>query len=178
MRLRLWRRLALWAGLMACGGAGAIQAVSEERLKLAYLFNFAQFIEWPAELMPPGSPLRLCLLGADPFGVEADALTARRVRSHPIVVLRPTRISELQGCHLVYVSNLDAQGFSRNHEALRRTGMLVVSGDEGALRRGATIQFVVQDKRLRWHLDHEQARNLGLTVSVKLVELSLPPPAP
>lgn len=178
MKLTLWRGLALWAGLMAWGCAGATQAVSESRLKLAYLFNFAQFIDWPADLLPPGSPLRLCLLGSDPFGAEADALSARRVRSHPIVVLRPTRTSELLGCHVVYASNMEAQGFTRNPDWLRRTGMLVVSGDEGALRRGATIQFVVQDKRLRWHLDHEQARNLGLIVSVKLVELSLPPPAP
>lgn len=178
MKGKSWRGLVLCVAMLSWGSAGSSQGVSEDRLKLAYLFNFAQFIEWPADVMPAGSPLRLCLVGADPFGTEADALTARRVRSHPIVVLRPGRASELLGCHLVYASTLEPQGFSRNSEWLRRPGLLVVSGEEGSLRRGATIQFVVKDRRLRWHLDHEMARNLGLSVSVKLLELSLPPPAP
>jgi hypothetical protein len=181
-RRRAGRHAPQWAlqwALMLALGSGAASAqlgASEASLKLAYLYNFAQFIDWPAELLPPGSPLRLCLLGADPFGAEADALASRRVRTHPVAVLRPTRSAELTSCHIAYTSG--AQGSARLLEGGPRSGLLVVSDDRGALRRGATIQFVLQNQRLRWHLDHETARQQGLSVSAKLLELSLPPPAP
>lgn len=168
-------------GVALALGAGpclAQQEVAEQRLKLAYLYNFAQFVEWPAARLPAGAPLRLCLVGAEPFGSEIEALRSRRVRTHPIEIERPSTLSELSGCHIVYAERLDGPGVPRLADWARSAALLLVSSQSGALRRGASIQFVVQDNRLRWHLDKDLLRELGLTVSAKLIELSLPPPAP
>ena len=178
MSCRVSWLLTLWVGLSVWSAAPAAQTVSESRLKLAYLYNFAQFIEWPADKLPEGAPLRICLLSPDPFGDEADALTNRRVRSHPIEVLRPRRGQELPSCHIVFAPQITPSELSRGADWLRRPGQLVISDEPGSIRQGATIQFVVQNARLRWHIDHEQARQLGLRPSAKLLELSLPLPAP
>lgn len=148
-------------------------SAAEARLKLAYLYNFAQFVDWPSQRLPAGTPLRLCVLGEHPFGDELGALGKRQVRGHPLAVERLSALAAVDSCHLIYVERL---GGAQQLQALRASGALVVSSHAGALREGATIEFVRDGDRLRWRLNLEQARQNGLGVSAKLVELSLPPP--
>jgi len=51
------------AVLTAVGLTGpvAAQSLSAPELKAAYLFNFAQFVEWPAEVSA-GAPLAMCIV--------------------------------------------------------------------------------------------------------------------
>ncbi len=65
---------------MSTGGAGAqagnhsppptaATASREYLLKAAFLYNLANFTTWPTEAFSgPQKPLRLCILGEDPFG--------------------------------------------------------------------------------------------------------------
>jgi len=42
----------------------------EYLVKAAFLYNFAKFVEWPEEAFyDDRSPLTLCILGEDPFGL-------------------------------------------------------------------------------------------------------------
>jgi len=72
--------------------AADTQPPLEYRVKAAFLFNFARFVEWPEE--PAASapqPLTICVIGEDPFGealdqlVQGEVVGARRiaVQRHP-----------------------------------------------------------------------------------------------
>ena len=53
---------------------------AEYSVKLAFLYNFTKFVEWPAEAFPDrGAPLNICLVGQDPFGYDTpvDSRTCR-----------------------------------------------------------------------------------------------------
>src|SRR2546429_1250447 len=68
---RPWGRLALL--LIAGGLLGAAAPVSEYQLKAVFLFNFAQFVEWPPAALPGDSaPFVIGVLGKDPFGADLD----------------------------------------------------------------------------------------------------------
>ena len=59
--------------LLACALAGAAAPVSEYQLKAVFLFNFAQFVEWPAAAFPrANAPFVIGVLGKDPFGASLD----------------------------------------------------------------------------------------------------------
>lgn len=46
-----------------------LQRVKEYQVKALFLYNFANFVEWPDEAFPHAdSPLKMCLYGAVPFG--------------------------------------------------------------------------------------------------------------
>jgi hypothetical protein len=85
---RLWRGLLLLA--LAGGVAGAAAPVSEYQLKAVFLFNFAQFVEWPPQaLAHPGAPFVIGILGLDPFGASLDQVVhGERVNHHPLTVER------------------------------------------------------------------------------------------
>src|SRR2546423_1625449 len=84
----LWRRLALL--LIASGLLGAAAPVSEYQLKAVFLFNFAQFVEWPPAALPrENAPFVIGVLGKDPFGAELDEVVrGETVNRHPLAVVR------------------------------------------------------------------------------------------
>ncbi len=175
---QLLRCLLAWLAMGSLTASAQETKVADEaRLKLAYLFNFVQFVEWPPASLPSDNSLRLCVVGDDPFGSNLDQLAGRPVRGRTLLVLRPSRLDEIRSCHLVYVDRLSSSSVPpRLSEALRDNALLLVSSEPGAASRGATIEFVAQGNRLRWHLNLEAARQSGLRISAKLVELSLPAP--
>ena len=56
-------------GLLTYAPAAKSDDLPEYRLKAAFLYNFAAFTEWPADV---GSTLNLCVYGQDPFGEDLD----------------------------------------------------------------------------------------------------------
>src|SRR5687767_15465231 len=46
----------------------AAQDVTEPALKAAFVYSFAKFTEWPADVMPAGEPLLICVLGDAAIG--------------------------------------------------------------------------------------------------------------
>ena len=76
---------------MALGRAGRAdeRSVREFQVKAAFLFHFAQFVEWPADAFPRGdSPLVIGVVGrGDPFNGGAErAVRDKKVGDHPIVI--------------------------------------------------------------------------------------------
>src|SRR5207244_331763 len=47
--------------------------VPEYQVKATFLFQFTQFVDWPARSLPPAqTPLVIGILGQDPFGTFLD----------------------------------------------------------------------------------------------------------
>src|SRR5262245_25457124 len=77
----------------------------EYQVKAVFLYNFAKFVDWPAQAFArPDAPFNICLAG-DPFQgaveqtVEGETLNGRR-----IVVRRIAAGENVRDCHLIYVS--------------------------------------------------------------------------
>src|SRR4051812_12970096 len=74
VRTRLHRRIAWLAALVLLGAVNPIAAAETApsaayQLKAVFLFNFAQFVEWPAgAFRAANSPLIIGVLGENPFG--------------------------------------------------------------------------------------------------------------
>ena len=59
-----------WAST-ADAQAGDGSDSSEYLIKAGFIYNFAKFVEWPPSSFSDASaPLRICVLGRDPFGEE------------------------------------------------------------------------------------------------------------
>jgi hypothetical protein len=57
------------------------QQTLEYPVKLAFLYNFTKFIEWPSDAYRvPAAPLSICIVGSDPFSQDLEEdLRARAV---------------------------------------------------------------------------------------------------
>src|SRR5437868_2964053 len=76
----------------------------EYQVKAVFLFNLAQFIQWPARAFPdPGAPLIIGVLGDDPFGGYLDeTLRGEKVNNRSLLLQRYRRPSEIRTCHVLF----------------------------------------------------------------------------
>ncbi len=66
--------------LVFCSAVAAqAQTATEYQVKAAFLFNFAKFVEWPADAFrSDDAPLQICVLGQDPFDPDLSRRLKRR----------------------------------------------------------------------------------------------------
>src|SRR3984957_4186153 len=122
--MRRSARTSAWClglALTAFTAAALSDDLPEYRLKTAFLYNFALFTEWPANV---SSTLNLCVYGRDPFGEEIDALQGKPVGDRRMVVRRVASVEGLTVCQLVFIADPSGDGISRVLSTLRGATVL------------------------------------------------------
>jgi len=150
------------------------QVVPEHQVKAVFLYNFAQFVQWPdSAFASPEAPLVIGILGEDPFGSYLDqAVRREQVKGRSLVVRRYKNIRDVQKCHILYVSYSDPEEVKKVLAHLRSSSVLTVGDAPGFAYHGGIIQFYKVENRMRIRINHKQARNSDLNISAKLLNLA------
>lgn len=172
--LRTWLQLSAAAALLFGynnASAGEAMPSREFQIKAAFLYNFAQFVDWPPASFPtPESPLIIAVLGMDPFGSFLDDLVrGERANGRPLVVRRFRTVDELEKCHVLFVSGSEGQNLEQIVERLSQESVLTVCDWEAYARQGAIVWFVMERNRVRLRINLDAAKAAGLTISSKLL---------
>lgn len=168
-------RIALISVGFCWGGStrsAADAATSPEfQVKAVFLFNFAQFVEWPAGAFENAqSPLVIGVLGSDPFGrFLDDVVNGERVNGHVLAIRRYRKIEDVEHCHVLFVSGSEGPHVAKIAQALQGRAILTVCDWEGLARHGAIIRFLNEDDRVRLQINLAAAKAAGLTISSKLL---------
>ena len=159
--------------LVACGPWLEAQAprASEYQVKAVFLFNFAQFVDWPPGAFPDSAaPIVIGVLGNDPFGAYLDeTVRGERVRGHPLEVRRYRTIEEIRTCHILFINPSGAGRLEDVLGELKDRAILTVGDDAGFAQRGGMIRFVSENSRIRMRINLEAAAAANLTISSKLL---------
>src|SRR5438874_13496675 len=88
----------IFLGLALIANPASAQVSREYQIKAAFLFNFAEFTEWPTQAFQNNdSPLIIGVLGTDPFGSILDETVRNEaVRGHRLVVERYRKIEDIR----------------------------------------------------------------------------------
>jgi len=156
---------------LSAARAAAPTPTAEYQVKAAFLFNFAQFVDWPAPAFAAKSaPLVIGVVGPDPFGPYLDGLVqGEKIGEHPIVVRRFAEDEKLTACHLVFVSAPAAGHLDRILAQLKGQGVLTVGDTENFCRLGGMVRFVTEKGKIRLRINVTAAQEAGLTISSKLL---------
>jgi hypothetical protein len=143
----------------------------EREVKATFLFNFAQFVEWPAASFADAqAPLVIGVLGADPFDAVLDAVVRGEViKSRPLVVTRFRRVEDVATCHILFVSPSEAPRYARIAEALQGRAILTVGDSDGFASSGGMVRFITDKNHVRLRINISVARAVGLTISSQLL---------
>lgn len=145
----------------------------KDRVKAAFVFNFAKFVEWPpTSFADSDSELRFCMLADQEFTkavalvVENASIDGRRLISHTV-----RHRDELASCHLLYI---DGERFAAAEwlSELRGRPILSVSDAESFIDEGGIIRFVLVDGKLRFEIHQGRALESNLVVSSRLLQLA------
>jgi hypothetical protein len=158
--------------LVAMRATSSAQDVTEPALKAAYIYNFALFTQWPADLVPAGAPLVMCVVGDADVRSELQRVVGQRPLAGRMVVVADPAPSPLRGCHLLYVSGRTSDEAGRLIAGLRDTPVLTISDLEGFTAQGGVAQFFFDQGRLRFTVQLEAARRARLQISSRLLTLA------
>lgn len=141
----------------------------EYRLKTAFIYNFAAFTEWPAEV---GTTLNLCIYGQDPFGVEIDGLNGKTVGSRTFVVGRKPSLESLMSCQIAFITRAAIGDLPHVLATVHGLPILIVADSPGAARQGAALNMNLEHNRVTFEANLDAARAAGLNLSSKLLRLA------
>jgi hypothetical protein len=173
----LMRRLAMVLAATTLSFTPAIAATSapavtqEYDLKAAFLFNFAQFVEWPAQAFAsPTAPIVIGVLGEDPFGSGLDEIVeGETVHEHPLVIRRYHSIAQIDSCQILFISLSESARLDQVLKALGHRSVLTVGEARDFTDRSGMIGFDLVQRRVRLRINLVAATDAGLTISSKLL---------
>ncbi len=157
------------AAAVSCGALA--EPVSEYQVKAVFLFNFSQFVSWPAAAFASAdAPLVIGVLGDDPFGGELDAVVAgERVGGRALLVRRYREVADIKDCQILFIDRSEAARLRDIVRALRGRSILTVSDIEGAAGSGVMITLVLEADHVRMRINVAAARASGLVLSSQLL---------
>jgi len=160
--------------LLLIGTHAQSPAAGEYQVKAAFLFNFAKFVEWPPRSFSDTSaPLRICVLGRDPFGDELRNITKEKiVNGRKLEVTQVFDLQVARTCHILFIASSETSRLKQIFESLRGSDALTVGDTKGFVEQGGMINFVLENSRVQFEVNRKAAEQGGLKISSKLLSVA------
>jgi hypothetical protein len=159
-------------GLTGGSRVGA-QSLAAPELKAAFLYNFAQFMEWPAETVPAGSPLALCIVNDI---AVADALektvNGRTAEGHSLTVKRLKAGAPLPPCHVLFVAGSDLKRSLEVVETVKGGLVLTVSDAARFAETGGMVELFLEGDRMRFAVNVDALQRARVRMSSRVLGLA------
>lgn len=146
----------------------------EYEIKAAFIFNFAQFTQWPdSAFSSRDAPFVVAVIGDDPFGPALQqVMDGRSVAGHPIIVKHFDSPGQIHGCHVLYVPASEEDHLTDIFNAVGNQPILTVGETSKFLWAGGIIQFLIADGKIRFEIAPDAADKAGLRLSSRLLSLA------
>jgi hypothetical protein len=151
------------------------QSTADEYVvKAAFLFHFAQLIDWPAGALDAGDPsLKLCILDDEPRRQELESTIDGKVVGGRVFHVRQiSQLHEFQDCNIIFLSRDEAQRQTAIVRSLRGIPVLTVGETANFLSDGGMIRFHLEEGKVRFDINLGAADSSHLKISSRLLLLA------
>jgi hypothetical protein len=147
---------------------------NEYEVKAAFIFHFAQMVEWPSNALGANAqPLVICTLDDDSY---SSALTTvaegKLIGSHPVQTRLLHTIADVPGCHVLVVGGKDKKRVAAILAGTKDAPLLTVGDSEDFAPAGGIIGLLLQDNKIRFDVNLIAARRANLKISSRLLVLA------
>lgn len=178
-RVARWRTQFAIACLLVLESLGFVSSAragefDEYAVKAAYLYNFAKFVEWPADAFASATaPLTICIVGENLFGGALESLSGKLVEKHPVEIMFLPTAAGLERCHIVFMGRTEQGRFKSLLLKLANLPILTVSDVTNFTQEGGMIGLVEAEQRIRFNINLSIARQANLNLSSQLLKLAI-----
>lgn len=162
-------------GLASTSLAIAENPFTETDVKAVFLYNFANFVNWPqSPEQDLTEPFRYCVIDDEIAPVLRKALKGETVGGRPLIVTQEVTIANLAECQVLYLgkSNLHGSEIWRLVREAILAHVLTVSDLQGFETQGGMIALVRQDRRIHPRINIDTVEKGKLRISAKLLNLA------
>ena len=147
----------------------------EYEVKAAFLFRFAQFVEWPpSTFKESGEPFTYCTIGDDPFrGALERTLDGKTIEQRAIRVQHLNGAGKIAECQVLFIGgSRDKQHIEEALASASTLPILTVGEAEQFAKNGGAIGFCTEANKIRFEVNLDAAGKAGLKISAKLLALA------
>lgn len=159
--------------ILGVGTTSLANGAPEHQVKVAFIYNFTKFIQWPAVAQPPATDeMMLCVVGERPLR-DIEKLEGRETFGRSIVVRMNVPAKEWSRCDILYIAESEAP---RVNEILARVAtwpILTISDMPDFADKGGIIGLRIHDGRVRFDINLATARRIEMHISSQLLGLAV-----
>ena len=164
----------LWViGLIVCLSCNLVAAQptgqTVDRIKAAYVFNFAKFVELPVS---DEKILKMCVVGRDDLNGAMLSLNRRVAQGREIMVRKDVSVDQAKDCAMVFVGESDARLLPLLVRQLGSASVLLVSDARQAMDQGAHLSMVFNDDRVEFDVNLLNLQKSSIKASSQMLKLA------
>jgi hypothetical protein len=151
------------------------QSTEEEyRVKAAFIFHFAQLVDWPPEtLTGAANSLFLCTIGDDPFqGVLGSTVEGKAVGDRILRIRHLKQADDMQACQVLFLGKAQSKRIPMLLANLHNAPILTVGESPGFLGVGGMICFALEGNNVRFGINLDAAAAAKLKIGSRLLILA------
>jgi len=163
--------------------------VQASQVKAAFIYNFIKFVDWPQEKsVDVNKPLTVGIFGISPFGDAFEKVKDTEIKGKKVVIKHfegfgqiedtdknekiQEKIREFGQCDVLFLCASEAESFKLIIQSLEPYHVLTISDAQGFLEAGGIINFVMEDKKVRFEINTASAERSKLQIRSKLLRLA------
>ena len=114
------------------------------------------------------------VLGTSAIQKDLKAMaTSKKVNGMSIEIRHFNSASEVDDCHILYVAANESKKFDQVLTQTNSKPVLLVTDNPGLANKGATINFVEVEGKIKFELNQKNAEERGLKVAGSLASLAI-----
>lgn len=179
IRPALIKAAVLLFGLVFATGFRCYAQPTEYQIKAAFIYNFARFVEWPAEAFAStNSPMVIGVLGKNVFEDSLErTIDGKAIKGHPLQFKAFNSPEEATNCHVLFISTSEKNRLPKILARLQGTSILTVTENTDTFTaNGGMINLVIVEDKVRFQINNDAAKKSGLIISSKLLSLAVNSP--
>lgn len=160
----------------------------EYKIKAAFIYNFLKGVDWPEEVFPdPNTPIKIGVLGEDPFGKTFDPIVNKTVKGRKIEINRfagPSQaadsndpfsdidVDNITSCNLLFICSSEEEYAKEILDLVSDRSVLSVSEISDFIKIGGVINFVPDTEKAVFEVNLVASKKAKLVISSKLLRIA------
>ena len=155
--------------------ASLADAISEEKVKAAFVIRFLNYVEWPVTSFPkPETPCVIGVIGAPALASELEKSVAVPGPGRRQIVVRQIGESDaMPDVHVMFIGAVDPSTVKRWLSLANLEPVLLITEVDGTLPKGSMINFRLVENRVRFDVALEPAERVGLKMNSRLLSVAM-----
>jgi len=160
--------------LLSFSAASALPDANEreQKIKAAYLYHLAQFIDWPETHALKTSPhITICATGNSSFSDYLQNLSQRKAKGREIQLVEVSKTTIATSCNILFLdSNNELPPQVLERYAIN--GTITVGEQQAFIDHGGLIALPTVENHVRLLINFDKAKASGLYISANLLEVA------
>ena len=148
------------------------QHETDYKIQANIIYRFTKYIDWPVN--KKAGDFVIGVVGESPLYDELKNLSASKtVGSQRIVVVRMSPKATSYDCQMLFISEEESSSLKKIALLTAGAPILLISESDGLARKGACINFITVDERLKLEINKSNVEQRNLGIASELLELGI-----